>query len=229
MQKDHQKPEDHRRWLAVTKISWITHLHNYLIVVRCFPTNTVLFSYHRALYNVRTGGGGGVSLCCLLLMITRNFSSNSEYLVAGHRECLQMLLDAGASIDVLDAKAQTPLFVSLVNQHWECARLLLEAGADPNGSPANLCSPLSIMCQRGFYPGVKLLTQFGADTEDIMRILSGMPGLPITSCATYHHLKCFALLLLHGAAPDLSSYKVLDIPAYVYSQCSVVHAIIKYR
>ena len=140
-----------------------------------------------------------------------------------------MLLAAGASIDVLDAKAQTPLFVSLVNQHWECARLLLEAGADPNGSQANLCSPLSIMCQRGFYPGVKLLTQFGADTEDIMRILSGMPGLPITSCATYHHLKCFALLLLHGAAPDLSSYRVLDIPAYVYSQCSVVHAIIKYR
>ena len=49
-----------------------------------------------------------------------------------------MLLAAGASIDVLDAKAQTPLFVSLVNQHWECARLLLEAGADPNGSQAVL-------------------------------------------------------------------------------------------
>ena len=66
--------------------------------------------------------------------------------------------------------------------------MLLEAGADPNGSQANLCSPLAIMCQRGFYTGVKLLVEFGADTEDIMRILSGMPGLPITSCATYHHL-----------------------------------------
>ena len=58
-------------------------------------------------------------------------------------------------------KAQTPLFVSLVNQHYDCARLLLEAGADPNGSQANLCSPLSIMCQRGFYPGVRLLCEFG--------------------------------------------------------------------
>ena len=100
-----------------------------------------------------------------------------------------MLVAAGANIDCLDAKAQTPLFVSLVNQQWACARLLLESGADPNGSSANLCSPLSIMCQRGFYPGVKLLCEFGADTEDIMRILSGMPGLPITSCATYHHLR----------------------------------------
>ena len=74
---------------------------------------------------------------------------------AGHEECIQILLEAGATIDCLDAKAQTPLFVSLVNQHWSCARLLLQAGADPNGSPANLCSPLSIVCQRGFYPGTE--------------------------------------------------------------------------
>ena len=42
-------------------------------------------------------------------------------------------------------------------------------------------------------------------------------------------LRCFALLLLHGAAPDLSRYRGMDIPPYVYSQCSVAHAIIKYR
>jgi len=148
---------------------------------------------------------------------------------AGHVDCVTALLSAGADVECLDVKAQTPLFVSLVNQHWACARALLEAGADPNGSSANICSPLSIMCQRGFYPGVKLLCEFGADTEDILRILSGMPGLPITSCATYHHLKCFTLLLLHGASPDLACYKHLDIPDYVYSQCSVAHAIIKYR
>ena len=72
---------------------------------------------------------------------------------------MKLLLSAGAHVDSVDAKAQTPLFVSLVNQHWDCARVLLEAGADPNGSQANLCSPLSIMCQRGFYPGVKVHTK----------------------------------------------------------------------
>jgi len=148
---------------------------------------------------------------------------------AGHADCLTALLEAGADVECLDVKAQTPLFVSMVNQHWGCARALLQAGADPNGSAANLCSPLSIMCQRGFYPGVKLLCEFGADTEDIMRILSGMPGLPITSCATYHHLKCFTLLLLHGASPDLTSYKHLQIPDYISTQFSVVHSIIKYK
>jgi len=148
---------------------------------------------------------------------------------AGHLDCLTALLDAGADVECLDVKAQTPLFISLVNQHWKCAKALLLAGADPNGSPANLCSPLSIMCQRGFYQGVKLLCEFGADTEDVMRILSGFPGLPITSCATYHHLKCFTLLLLHGASPDLSKYKHLQIPESISTQFSVLHSIIKYK
>ena len=80
----------------------------------------------------------------------------SNILPAGHVDCLIALLSSGADVECLDVKAQTPLFVSLVNQHWECARVLLEAGADPNASSANLCSPLSIMCQRGFYPGVKV-------------------------------------------------------------------------
>jgi len=62
-----------------------------------------------------------------------------------------------------------------------------------------------------------------------MRILSGFPGLPITSCATYHHLKCFTLLLLHGAAPDLTRFKHLQIPDSIATQFSVLHAIIKYK
>ncbi len=33
-----------------------------------------------------------------------------------------MLLDAGATVDEVDVKAQTPLFVALVNQHWTCAK-----------------------------------------------------------------------------------------------------------
>ena len=60
----------------------------------------------------------------------------------------------------MDAKAQTPLFVALVNEHWAAARLLLEAGAAPGGSTANLCSPLSTLCQRGHYEGVKVFCFF---------------------------------------------------------------------
>ncbi|XP_023341382.1 ankyrin repeat and SOCS box protein 1 isoform X3 [Eurytemora carolleeae] len=147
----------------------------------------------------------------------------------GHVECIEELLENGAEVDEEDIKAQTPLFVALVNQHWSAARTLLEHGANPNGSLRNLCSPLSILCQRGLEQGIQLLCEYGVDTEDITRIMSGMPGLPLTTCATYHHLRSFVILLLNGAAPDLKTYRNLDLRDFVNSQCSVPHTVIKYK
>lgn len=117
----------------------------------------------------------------------------------------------------------------MVNQHWEAGEILLEAGADPNGNEKNLCTPLAVMAQRGYYEGLRLLCRYGADTEDVYRLMTGLPGFPITITATYHHLKCFACLLVHGAKPDLGDLEHLELPAYVTTQCSVPHAIIKYR
>ena len=77
--------------------------------------------------------------------------------------------------------------------------------------------------------GIKILCRYGADTEDVYRLMTGLPGFPITITATYHHLKCFASLLVHGAKPDLRDLAYLNLPSYVTTQCSVPHAIIKYR
>ena len=77
--------------------------------------------------------------------------------------------------------------------------------------------------------GIRIMCRYGADTEDVYRLMTGLPGFPITITATYHHLKCFACLLLHGAKPDLTDLEHLDLPPYVTTQCSVPHAIIKYR
>ena len=60
--------------------------------------------------------------------------------------------------------------------YFDDCRVLLEAGANPNGSEKNLCTPLAIMAQRGFYEGVRLLCQFGADTQDVFRLMTGLPG-----------------------------------------------------
>lgn len=75
----------------------------------------------------------------------------------------------------------------------------------------------------------QLLCRYGADTEDVFRLMTGMPGLPITIAATYHHLKCFAALLVYGAEPGLTQDLIEKLPTYVTTQCSVPHAIIKYR
>ena len=154
----------------------------------------------------------------LLEELSRNILTS--HFSAGHQNCAELLIQAGAQIDILDVKAQTPLFVALVGQHWSVARALLEAGADPNGSLKNLCSPLSIMCQRGFLKGITLLCEFGADTEDSLRLLQGLPGLPIVSTATYHHLQCMLYLLMQRASTHISNPTLLT---------PLLHAIIKYR
>jgi hypothetical protein len=75
-----------------------------------------------------------------------------------------------------------------------------------------------------------LLCRYGADTEDVYRLMTGMPGLPLAIAATYHHFKCFAALLIYGAKPGLADMADhLNLPSYVTTQCSVPHAIIKYR
>ena len=148
---------------------------------------------------------------------------------AGHLECVQMLVDHGAAVDLVDVKAQTPLFVAIVNQHWECSEALLVAGADPNGSDKNLCTPLAVVAQRGYVQGVRLLCQYGADTEDVLRLMSNLPGFPLTVTCTYHHLECFATLLVYGAKPDLSHLIHIKLHPDARINCSVPHTIIKYR
>ena len=76
---------------------------------------------------------------------------------------------------------------------------------------------------------LQLLCRYGADTEDVFRLSSGMPALPLAIAATYHHLECFAALLLYGAKPGLSELEFDSLPSSVITQCSVPHAIMKYR
>ncbi len=73
------------------------------------------------------------------------------------------------------------------------------------------------------------MCRYGADTEDVFRLMSGMPALPLAIAATYHHLECFAALLLYGAKPGLPELEFDSLPSSVITQCSVPHALIKYR
>jgi hypothetical protein len=73
---------------------------------------------------------------------------------------------------------------------------------------------------------LQLLCEFGADTEDALRLLAGLPGLPIVSTATYHHLDCLLLLLLHGASPDLAGHPARPSQALL---TPLLHAIVRYK
>ena len=67
-----------------------------------------------------------------------------NFSVGGETEHVQDLIDAGAELETLDRKCQTPLFSAVFNRRKEVAQLLLENGADPEGSSKNLNTPLDI-------------------------------------------------------------------------------------
>ena len=50
----------------------------------------------------------------------------------GCGDCAQLLLDAGAQVDLTDPDGVTPLLSALLNAHFDTATLLLERGANPN-------------------------------------------------------------------------------------------------
>jgi ankyrin repeat protein len=47
-------------------------------------------------------------------------------------DCIKVLLDKGADIDLPDPDGGTALILALLNYHWDAARFLVEAGADVN-------------------------------------------------------------------------------------------------
>jgi len=50
----------------------------------------------------------------------------------GCLECVELLLDAGAKIDLTDPDGVTPLISAVLNAHWDTAKLLLARGANVN-------------------------------------------------------------------------------------------------
>lgn len=70
--------------------------------------------------------------------------------LAGHLDCVRLLVRHGADVNLPDVKAQPPLMMAVKNHHIDCVRELLNNGANPNGDERSLCSPLYIAAMDGF-------------------------------------------------------------------------------
>ncbi|GFO11390.1 ankyrin repeat and socs box protein 1-like [Plakobranchus ocellatus] len=106
----------------------------------------------------------------------------------GHETCLNLLIKAGADINIVDVKGQTPLFVAVKNRRLGCARLLLESGACPDGDSKNSSTPLYVAFMNGDIQYVLLLLQYGAHPDKL------------------RHLSPGSTLLFHGGfAPKIST------------------------
>lgn len=141
---------------------------------------------------------------------TSHYKFISEYFIAGRGDAFtipSLCFCVPAQIDVLDVKAQTPLFSAVSGKHLDCVAALLRAGADPNGSPHNNCSPLLTAAREGDLDILRELLRFGADVDVRPKVPEWASNAttcrgPLYLSAVYGHLDCFKLLLLHGANPD---------------------------
>ena len=81
----------------------------------------------------------------------------------GDREMVQILLDAGADVNVVDTEQfyeESPLSIAVKAQDADMTRLLVNAGADPNQrlDQFNNVSPLEIAVEEGYTDIVDILT-----------------------------------------------------------------------
>ena len=69
---------------------------------------------------------------------------------------MSYLLEAGAEVNLIDIKTQTPLYVAVKKHHLGCVKQLLRAGADPNGAEQSLCTPIYVAAMDGWAEGMKV-------------------------------------------------------------------------
>jgi tankyrase len=81
----------------------------------------------------------------------------------GRRECLELLLAAGADKDARDSDGNAPLHRAVAENQAACIALLLRAGADKNAADADGWTPLHRAARWGNLESVRLLLQAGAD------------------------------------------------------------------
>lgn len=80
----------------------------------------------------------------------------------GHVEAVRLLLDRGASVNLVNEWGQSALYLSSRNGAADVVALLLQRGADPSVRTTTGWTPLMAAVMGGHYPVVKLLLEHGS-------------------------------------------------------------------
>ncbi|KAI8363658.1 hypothetical protein B0O80DRAFT_434224 [Mortierella sp. GBAus27b] len=86
---------------------------------------------HARLTRILTTRGARVDQEDKYMCWTPLFYAASE----GHVECVNILLEAGCNINVLDEHGQTPIYYAASEGHADCVELLVQAGGKAEGRP----------------------------------------------------------------------------------------------
>ena len=113
----------------------------------------------------------------------------------GFVQCVELLLDKGADVNISDCHGDTPLIHALDNGSYECVKLLLDKGADVNVRNNDGNTPLIYAAEKGSHECVKLLLDKGDDVN----VGNNDGGTPLIYAARKGSHECVKLLLDKGA------------------------------
>ena len=90
----------------------------------------------------------------------------------GHTTCVNLLLKAGADVNLKDRDDMTALMYGATNGYDDCVELLLKAGADVNTKDRNDMTALALATSNGHAECAKLLQEAGASVNSDQLVFS---------------------------------------------------------
>ncbi|KAI9892918.1 MAG: hypothetical protein M1814_001077 [Vezdaea aestivalis] len=122
----------------------------------------------------------------------------SEAVDQGHLALVQILLEYGASGDIIDDHGETVLHLAARLGHEDIARLLLQNGASANMQNSRCLTPLHVAAYEGYYKIARLLLEEGALVDYV-----DMSESTALHCAAKRgHTATVQTLLDNGASVD---------------------------
>ncbi|KAL6793087.1 ankyrin repeat-containing domain protein [Trichoderma sp. SZMC 28012] len=147
--------------------------------------------------------------------------------IAGQAKTLQLLLDHGVDISVVDEDGCTPLITASFFGFTEVVRILLSWGSNVNVTDPKGKTALTFAIQNGHTKTAELLLQNGAD----MTLLDNITGWPALFHAAYYgSVDIFRALLTQGADIKFTSRNGYDalLSATEGGQNSVIKVLLEH-
>ncbi|XP_028332223.1 ankyrin repeat and SOCS box protein 3 isoform X2 [Gouania willdenowi] len=160
---------------------------------------------HQAVYKGHSGIVRLLSTVCDLEAVDEH-NITPLFLAAQHgqRECLEILINAGADVNAAAADLANPLFIASQGGHESCVELLLDHDADPDEPCSNEWNQLPIHASAEF-GHIGILRRLIAVTSriiDRMKILRS----PLYSAVQSRQTECVKILLEEGYHPNAQYY-----------------------
>ncbi|MCC7467446.1 MAG: ankyrin repeat domain-containing protein [Saprospiraceae bacterium] len=152
-------------------------------------------------------------------------ASHSSYRPEEKLECVQVLFDAGATLDSLKHMDVAVHFPAATNGNAPVLNLLLEHGADANAFQPYFERPILFEALGGYQQPaecVRLLLEHGADPNALMTD-DGVRKTPLQVAAEMERWGLCAILLEKGADPNRASRKGQSFRDWVQEEAKDFH------